>query len=294
MYAARNIAVLAAIAALTYSPELKEPCRTSPLSGREYVQELLGTAHETRVNDVLRVSPYVARELIEKLAPFIEESDNMDAQEVTCMMLYYTLGQGVAVRNVAERFQHSTETVSRRFREGIDATLAALGEEYMIQPDESYMVPSWVRENPEFWPYFRIVLGAVDGTLVPCKVKPEAADRYRCRKGFTAQNVLGACDWEAYSTYCLPGGEGCGADSTVLNCALEQPPPQNLRVPTGKVYLGDQGYPNTNEILAPYRGVRYHLKEYGTGAMAQGQPKPTRRRGRGRCQKRSNCCSYVG
>eukprot|EP00123_Amoebidium_parasiticum_P018596 comp24250_c1_seq4/m.44906 comp24250_c1_seq4/g.44906 ORF comp24250_c1_seq4/g.44906 comp24250_c1_seq4/m.44906 type:complete len:227 (-) comp24250_c1_seq4:68-748(-) len=226
MYAARNIAVLAAIAALTYSPELKEPCRTSPLSGREYVQELLGTAHETRVNDVLRVSPYVARELIEKLAPFIEESDNMDAQEVTCMMLYYTLGQGVAVRNVAERFQHSTETVSR--------------------------------------------------------------------KGFTAQNVLGACDWEAYSTYCLPGGEGCGADSTVLNCALEQPPPQNLRVPTGKVYLGDQGYPNTNEILAPYRGVRYHLKEYGTGAMAQGQPKPTRRRGRGRCQKRSNCCSYVG
>ena len=30
----------------------------------------------------------------------------------------------------------------------------------------------------------------------------------------------------------------------------------------GKYYLGDAGYGNKNEILSPYRSVRYHLKEF--------------------------------
>jgi len=32
-------------------------------------------------------------------------------------------------------------------------------------------------------------------------------------------------------------------------------------VPQGKYYLGDAGYGCTKHVLAPYRGVRYHLKE---------------------------------
>ena len=30
----------------------------------------------------------------------------------------------------------------------------------------------------------------------------------------------------------------------------------------GKYYLGDAGYGNKNEILSPYRSVRYRLKEF--------------------------------
>ena len=32
----------------------------------------------------------------------------------------------------------------------------------------------------------------------------------------------------------------------------------------GKYYLGDAGYGIRNGILSPYRGVRYHLKEFGS------------------------------
>jgi hypothetical protein len=34
-----------------------------------------------------------------------------------------------------------------------------------------------------------------------------------------------------------------------------------LVTPPGKYWLGDAGYPNTDTILVPYRGTRYHLKE---------------------------------
>ena len=30
----------------------------------------------------------------------------------------------------------------------------------------------------------------------------------------------------------------------------------------GKYYLVDAGYANTRDFLAPFRGVRYHLKEW--------------------------------
>jgi hypothetical protein len=38
-----------------------------------------------------------------------------------------------------------------------------------------------------------------------------------------------------------------------------------FQVPLGKFYLVDGGYANTTSFLAPYHGVRYHLKEYGAG-----------------------------
>lgn len=36
----------------------------------------------------------------------------------------------------------------------------------------------------------------------------------------------------------------------------------------GKYYLVDAGYANSTSFLAPYRGVRYHLKEYAHGCQA--------------------------
>jgi hypothetical protein len=39
----------------------------------------------------------------------------------------------------------------------------------------------------------------------------------------------------------------------------------SFRVPEGKFFLVDGGYANTPCFLTPYRGVRYHLKEFGRG-----------------------------
>ncbi|KAH1096938.1 hypothetical protein J1N35_013859 [Gossypium stocksii] len=38
--------------------------------------------------------------------------------------------------------------------------------------------------------------------------------------------------------------------------------PRGLRIPEGKYYLADAGYGIRNGYITPYRGVRYHLKEF--------------------------------
>ncbi len=37
----------------------------------------------------------------------------------------------------------------------------------------------------------------------------------------------------------------------------------DLKVQPGKYYLADAGFPLDSALLTPYRGVRYHLAEWG-------------------------------
>ncbi|XP_068666360.1 uncharacterized protein [Aristolochia californica] len=59
----------------------------------------------------------------------------------------------------------------------------------------------------------------------------------------------------------LVGWEGSAADSCVLKSALTRR--DKLYVPKGKYYLVDAGHANPLGFLAPYRGTRYHLQEFG-------------------------------
>ncbi|XP_047153422.1 putative nuclease HARBI1 [Vigna umbellata] len=56
------------------------------------------------------------------------------------------------------------------------------------------------------------------------------------------------------------GWEGTASDSRILKNALDRDDP--LVIPQGKYYLGDAGFMLKSTILTPYRGVRYHLKEF--------------------------------
>ncbi|RWR98177.1 protein ALP1-like protein [Cinnamomum micranthum f. kanehirae] len=60
--------------------------------------------------------------------------------------------------------------------------------------------------------------------------------------------------------YVLPGWEGSATDARVLQNALTRGDP--LVVPPGRYYLVDAGFANAPGFLAPYRGVRYHLKDH--------------------------------
>ncbi|KAL0430948.1 UNVERIFIED_CONTAM: hypothetical protein Sradi_0720800, partial [Sesamum radiatum] len=42
-------------------------------------------------------------------------------------------------------------------------------------------------------------------------------------------------------------------------------PTAGVKVPTGNYYLCDNGYGNVEGFLTPYKGVRYHLKEWDRG-----------------------------
>uniref|UniRef100_A0A803KYT8 DDE Tnp4 domain-containing protein n=1 Tax=Chenopodium quinoa TaxID=63459 RepID=A0A803KYT8_CHEQI len=65
-------------------------------------------------------------------------------------------------------------------------------------------------------------------------------------------NVLGVCAPNMQFIYVLPGWEGSAHDMRVLQNALSRP--NGFRVP--------RGYTNCEGFLAPYRGQRYHLKEW--------------------------------
>ena len=58
--------------------------------------------------------------------------------------------------------------------------------------------------------------------------------------------------------YLLAGWEGSASDSAVFTDARMQ----DFKVPEGRYFLADAGFPSCLELLVPYRGVRYHLREW--------------------------------
>ncbi|KAL6646370.1 hypothetical protein ACP70R_017978 [Stipagrostis hirtigluma subsp. patula] len=90
-------------------------------------------------------------------------------------------------------------------------------------------VPSKIRNNSRFFPYFKDCIGAIDGTHIPCNVPARIADRFRGRKPFRIQNVLRAVDFDLMFTYVSAGWEGSAHDATVVRHSLDQP--NSLRVP---------------------------------------------------------------
>ncbi|KAL8497672.1 hypothetical protein ACS0TY_021127 [Phlomoides rotata] len=94
--------------------------------------------------------------------------------------------------------------------------------------------------------------------------------RYRTRKGQITTNVLVICDINMKFVYVLPGWEGSASDVRILRDSVNRP--HGLKVPVGNYYLCDNGYANSEGFMAPYRGVRYHLKEWGPAAAQPANP----------------------
>ncbi|XXG66422.1 hypothetical protein AAC387_Pa05g3906 [Persea americana] len=63
-------------------------------------------------------------------------------------------------------------------------------------------------------------------------------------------------------TYVLLGWEGTASDSIIMRNALVRQ--DKLIIPQGKFFLVDAGFMLKSGLITPYRGVRYHLKEYSS------------------------------
>ncbi|XP_059669372.1 uncharacterized protein LOC132314535 [Cornus florida] len=158
-------------------------------------------------------------------------------------------------------FCRSGETISRHFHSVLKAVISLEGQ-FLKQPS-GLDVPPEILNNDRFHPYFKNCIGAIDGTHVRVKVSNEDAPRYRGRKNYPTVNVLAACSFDMKFTYVLPGWEGTASDSRVMASALKRQG-DKLILPEGKFYLADAGYPLKAGLITPYRGVRYHLKEYAS------------------------------
>ncbi|XP_057807983.1 uncharacterized protein LOC131022492 isoform X1 [Salvia miltiorrhiza] len=134
----------------------------------------------------------------------------------------------------------------------------------ILRPHALLLVkPEPVTENSTDprWKWFKGCLGALDGTYISVMVPNGDKPRYRTRKGLISTNTLAVCDRNLKFVYVLPGWEGSAADSRVLRDTINRV--HGLKVPNGNYYLVDNGYANSDGFLAPYKGVRYHLKECG-------------------------------
>ncbi len=130
---------------------------------------------------------------------------------------------------------------------------------YVRLPTTQDPTPPEIRNNPKFWPFLKGALGAIDGSHI--HLAPPAIDRpsYRNRKGFCSQNCLFGCSFSLQFIYALTGWEGSATDARIFDDACTH----DFQVPAGKYYLADAGYPLCDKLLVPYRGVRYHLAEWG-------------------------------
>lgn len=236
----------------------RTPCRTSVLTGHSYYTELIETDSINRFQEVARMD----REVFLKLKDVLVDTGLLSASKHMCcgeklMIFLYTI-TGNSNRASQERWQHSGETINRTVHEVARAVLCI--KDTIIRPPLPN-VPDEIQSNPKFWPFFKDCMGALDGTHIPAVVPAAATARFRNRKGFLSQNVLGVCGFDMQFLYVLAGWEGSAHDGRVLLDALGKGFP---RMP-GKYYLGDAGYSLTSYCITPYRGVRYHLNEWQRG-----------------------------
>jgi DDE superfamily endonuclease len=134
---------------------------------------------------------------------------------------------------------------------------------YVKQPTATTPLPPHIAEDPKCIPYFKDAIGAIDG--VHTLVSPLESERARCRnrKGQLSLNHLAACNFDMQFTYVLSGWEGSVADGFLFTEAIQN---QGLSIPGGRFYLADAGFAATEGLLVPFRGVRYHLREWARGS----------------------------
>jgi DDE superfamily endonuclease len=130
---------------------------------------------------------------------------------------------------------------------------------YVKLPTRNTQLHESISTDNDFYPYFSNCIGAIDGTHLPAFVPGDKCAPYRNRKGVITQNVLAACSFDFRFIYILSGWEGSASDSLVYQDARAT----DFQIPEEKYYLADAGYPNTDNLLVPYWGMRYHLKEWG-------------------------------
>ena len=263
--AAGIVVNIVAAAAEIYSRPLyfKIPSHTSILTGEGWVQELLD-GHPLRIKTELGRRRHVFRSLVQALVDSgLRPSKHISNEEQVAIFLYGSV-TGLSVCHLGERFQHSNGTISCYFQ----AVLRTLSSspfypKYVHLPLVGSPPPMEIQSNPKFFPYFEDAIGATDATHITCC--PSAAERQlsRNRKGWMSQNCLACCSFDLRFQYMLSGWDGSAADAVIFNNARQS----DLRVPDGRYYLADAGFGACASLMVPYRGVRYHLAEWGRAGL---------------------------
>ncbi|KAK7838498.1 hypothetical protein CFP56_019534 [Quercus suber] len=125
----------------------KRSQRTSILSGSDYMAEVRD-GNPTNCHDMFRMTLDLFYHLVDELKhyEYLKEGKGcVDVQETVAIFLYI-VGHNTRMRPMADRFQHSTETVDRKFRRVLQA-VHTYGQ-HLIKPDPNVVgLPENLRGN---------------------------------------------------------------------------------------------------------------------------------------------------
>ncbi|SCZ98901.1 BZ3500_MvSof-1268-A1-R1_Chr3-1g05695 [Microbotryum saponariae] len=197
------------------------------------------------MSDKLGITPACFTKLVQDLRIHTTLTDSRFIQlEQKVGFLLQALRHSDGVRKVGHRFQHSTSTIAMYIHEVVEAIMTSkLYGIYVHQPTPDEPTSGIITRNPKLQPYFGHCIGALDGT----------------------HNVFAVCSFDLLFLHLHAGSEGSAHDQKVLAWAIEK----GFQIPGPvKYYLGDAGYTMSENIMVPYRGVRYHLREWIAGARS--------------------------
>ena len=129
---------------------------TSILSGRSYVIEVL-EGNPQMCYDIFRMDKTIFRHLCNKLTQLhlLEEDIGWVSVEEFVGTVLFIVGHNIDYRLTANHFQHSLETIQRRFRRALRA-IHALGC-IIIRPDiDAAELPYSLRGNEKYYLWFEV------------------------------------------------------------------------------------------------------------------------------------------
>ncbi len=234
----------------------KTPEHDSALDGESYFKELMESPNVNRWINVGRMPKQTFELLHAKLKEFgLRDSRSISSGQKILILISILTGN--SYRQTAERWQHSIATISEIVHEVSQIIVQNQGF-FLRSKSHGDPVQIEILHNRKFYPYFKNCIGALDGTHISAIIPVQDQGPFRNRKGSLSQNVLCVVDFDLIITFVLVGWEGSAQDSRVLSDAISK----GLAVFPDKYYLGDAGYGLSEYCLTPYRGVRYHLKEW--------------------------------
>jgi len=142
----------------------------------------------------------------------------MSSIEALAMFLWI-VGAPQSIRQAANRFERSQETISRKFEEVLHCVYNMSAE--IIKPRDPGFITVHPRvQAPQFSPHFDNCIGAIDGTHIRVVVPSSKVLQHTGRHGYSTQNVLAICDFDMRFTFVVAGWPGSVHDMRVFNDAL--------------------------------------------------------------------------
>uniref|UniRef100_J3M7X4 Uncharacterized protein n=1 Tax=Oryza brachyantha TaxID=4533 RepID=J3M7X4_ORYBR len=180
------------------------------------------------------------------------------------------VGAPQSVRQAEDRFERSMATISNLFNKVLQC-MVKLAVDLIKRQDPTFECSHRKVRGGRFYPWFKDCIGAIDGTHVPCVVPSNKFVQHLSRKGMTTQNVMDVCDFDMRFTFVLARWPGSVHDMRVFEDAMTTYRHVFPHPPAGKYYLVDFGYANRPGYLAPYKGTKYHMQEYGDSPSPEGK-----------------------